>query len=135
MQNPSAQDKAQVKTATAVAGVQEDLKGLRDRLATNEVRLLCSGSSTDNLVKTCRLGVSFVLCTNTPGWGLFFWAHCEVLALVEQAFRVCAVHIAACRQQSLLNYAIDPHSERANCRRVLRERPSQALGSRSRGLQ
>ncbi|EIE20545.1 hypothetical protein COCSUDRAFT_48551 [Coccomyxa subellipsoidea C-169] len=34
--NPSAQDKAQVKTATAVAGVQEDLKGLRDRLATNE---------------------------------------------------------------------------------------------------
>lgn len=43
-QNPSAQDKARMKTAATVAGVQEDLNNLRTRLtAPQQVSLyLCS---------------------------------------------------------------------------------------------
>ncbi|BDA50533.1 hypothetical protein COCOBI_16-2090 [Coccomyxa sp. Obi] len=35
-ENPTAQDKAKMKTAATVAGVQEDLKGLRDRLTATQ---------------------------------------------------------------------------------------------------
>ena len=46
MQNPSATDKAKMKTAAAAAGVQEDLKGLRDRLTSTQVMhmLACKSS-------------------------------------------------------------------------------------------
>ena len=64
MQNPGAQDKAQVKTATAVAGVQEDLKGLRDRLTASQVGFHpCTIAVLDQSLLECNLKGSKAICT------------------------------------------------------------------------
>lgn len=50
-ENPTAQDKAKTKTAATVAGVQEDLKGVRDRLTASQASGEGSGkpSMMDNV--------------------------------------------------------------------------------------
>lgn len=60
VQNPTAQDKAKMKTAATVAGVQEDLKGLRDRLTGTQVMIAgmcqqspCSQSHLTVYSKAC----------------------------------------------------------------------------------